>query len=120
MPNDLWVRYTPSYPPGNRESESPIRVEIRPMSAREQKRKILEATASRLGTMSERDIVEAAIKREEEMFLSHVRGVENYKPFGQDVTTADALLEYGAPPLVREITNAIEDHSRLERGVLEG
>lgn len=118
---DVWVTYAPKFL-GNRESETPATMEIRPLSAEDTGRYQV-TQREKFGFRGE--TVDDAPQVTRKMFVKNVRNIKNLSMEDstgkeQAITSGEEL--WGMPallPLVQEIQAAITDFSVLDEGMVK-
>ena len=110
-----WFRYTPEFE-GNRESEKPMSLELRPFSAGEVRRHYLDNMAAVDGKdpMAAMGLVDATLRE-------RCRNIVNLDvEFVGDALEGDlveVIVEYGSEELKADIYQAIVSSSKLDEGL---
>jgi hypothetical protein len=106
-----WVEYTPELD-DNRSDESPVTMEIRPMSAEEYR-----ASQRSLAVGSQKKIIARSQKVIQRTLARRVRNVRNYVMFGKAITTGEDLALHGENDMCDDVYKALHNISALSDGL---
>lgn len=108
-----WIDYVPDVD-DNREDETPMIMEISPMTAEELR------AAQRKNTprkMSQRSAVRAGQAIVERVLSARVRNVRNYVVFGKEIQSGEDLVKHGESAVIDDVFEALTNISKLSEGI---